>query len=85
LADRPLHLKRHLSCVAGPRERVDSHRGPAALILGVHGAVLPVAIGRRPGPSGLLSQYGQSIEIRMQPQVTDRAAGEPAIDDRVVE
>src|SRR3954464_465842 len=51
----------------------------------VRGAVLVVAVHRRPRPAGLAGQHGQPVEIRVQSQVADGAAGVAPGDDRVVE
>ena len=81
---RPLDLERHACGVPGVGECGDRGPGGAALILRVHGAVLPVPDRRCPGPAGLSGQHGDPGQVGMQAEVTDRSAGMPSRDDRVV-
>jgi len=50
----------------------------------VYDPVLLITVGRCPGPAGLFGEHDHPIEVRMQPQVTDRSPGIPARHDRVI-
>ena len=81
----PLDLEAHLDVesVVGRLRR--GPPGEAALTTGVLVAVLGEPVHRRPRPARLRRQAHETVEVRVQPQVSTGPTGDPARRDAVVD
>src|SRR5207248_3643492 len=83
-SQEPLDLEGGAQLKAVGPGPLDHGPGEGALAAGVRLALLGAAVRGRPRPAGLRGQRGEPVEVRVQPQVTRRPAGQPTGRDRVV-